>query len=89
MLMTPPALRRDGRTRVTSPASPCFGSTYANSFIMNGKYKSLLTPAQLKVKEALHPLHYLAGDADVRESPMWPVIKRLLTKFGWDEEQEH
>jgi len=57
--------------------------TAANSFIMNAKYQVLLTRPQLKVKSALEPLHFLAGDADVRNSPMWPVIEDLLKEFGW------
>jgi len=58
-------------------------SAAANSFIMNSKYQVLLTRPQLTVKSALEPLHYLAGDAEVRNSPMWPVIENLLREFGW------
>eukprot|EP00966_Prymnesium_polylepis_P319541 7375989-Prymnesium_polylepis.2 len=47
------------------------------------RYQVLLTRPQLTVKSALEPLHYLAGDAEVRNSPMWPVIENLLREFGW------
>lgn len=53
-----------------------------SSFILDPKFKALLNPAELKIKEALRPVMELATDGDVRKSPAWPGIDSLLKQFG-------
>ena len=49
--------------------------TASASFVLNPSYKSLLTPAQRKIRDALAPLHALLSDAEVHESMSWNQVR--------------
>lgn len=56
----------------------------AASFILDESYEALLSPAQLKIKQALAPLQALANerDAAVVDSDEWGLLEQMLAKFG-------
>lgn len=53
-----------------------------SSFVLDPKFAALLTPAELKIKDALVPVMGLAEDEDVRSSPAWPALRSMLENFG-------
>lgn len=65
----------------------CIGATVAKeksiaSFVLDPHFESLLSSAELKIKNALSELIEISSNDEVRASPAWPNILDLMRNLG-------
>lgn len=65
----------------------CIGSILTRekslvSFVLDPKFENLLTSTELTFKRSLAPLQQLVEEKNIKESPAWASIEKLLRKMG-------